>query len=106
MEDRIMEMMQAIAELSAQVSVINNRMGRLEELIEDSIKQEQRLNALEESLDRAHSRISKNNIRLDVLEKAGGKRAQSVVNAVLKYIGTAILGFLVATITAYFAGGH
>lgn len=100
-QDTLIQLLKITERLSAQVDSMDVRLSKIESVVNNDIRQDQRLSVIESSLARGSSKFTSIENRLRVLEEAEGKKAKAVVTEVIKYVGTTIMGFILAAIVFY-----
>lgn len=76
-------------------------MNKIEDVVSNDIKQDQRLKSVELSLQRGNQRFQEIEGRLNMLEDAEGNKAKTIMSKIISYVATALLGFIAAAVTAY-----
>lgn len=100
-QDTLIQLLKITERLSAQVDSMDVRLSKIESVVNNDIRQDQRLSVIESSLARGTSKFAAIEDRLRTLEEAEGKKAKAVVTEVIKYIGTAAAGFILAAAAFY-----
>lgn len=104
-QDSLIQLLKVTERLGTQMDNIDKRLTKIEAVVTNDIKQDQRLASIEISLGRGNAKFQKIEDRLNKLEQAEGNKAKALWSRVLSYCITAFLGFIIALIGAYFTGG-
>lgn len=105
-QDTLVQLLQITERLSTKVDQLDKRMSKIESVVNNDIRQDQRLDQIELSLKRGNEKFRELEDRLDTLEGIEGERAKKVMAKVVGYIGTTMLGFIGAAIMFYIKGGN
>lgn len=93
-QDTLIQLLKTTERLSTQMDSIDTRLTKIESVVNNDIRQDQRLGVIELKLNDIERRIR-------TLEEIDGKKAKTIVTEVIKYVGTAVMGFIIAAITFY-----
>lgn len=101
-EEQLITLIKSVSDVSAKVDSIQDSIKGMPQLLQ---KHDTRLDQIEGSLkrgatkfDKIESAFEKLEHRVDALEKADGEKAKATVRTVVRYIGVAIIGAIIANI--------
>lgn len=100
-EETLVQLLQTNSKLLAQVEAMDCRLSKIESVVSNDIRQDERLAQVESSLRRGNEKFAKIEKRLDALEDADGNKAKSVLKTVGNYLLTAAMGFIAAAVWFY-----
>lgn len=103
--DTLIQLLKNVERLSTQFDTMDTRLLKIENVVNNDIRQDQRLSSIETSLQRGNAKFQKIEDRLNALEDAEGNKAKRLVNQVVSYLITAVLGFAVSAVMFYLANG-
>lgn len=92
------ELLKVTSKLVGQVESIDKRMDKIEDVVTNDVRQDERLTNIEKSLHRGSAKFSSIESRLNNLEDADGNKAKNVLKTVGSYVLTTLLSFCVAAI--------
>lgn len=95
------ELLQLTSKLAGQVESIDKRMDKIENVVTNDVRQDERISSIEASLHRGSEKFAALEHRIDILEDADGNKAKSVLRVVGNYLLTACIGFIIASISFY-----
>lgn len=104
-EGTLIQLLKITERLSEQVEQLDRRMSKIEDVVNNDVRQDQRLNSIEMSLKRGNEKFNRIEERLNILEDADGNKAKTLLNKVASYLLTALLGFIAAAVAAYITHG-
>lgn len=101
-EEQLITLIKGVSDLSAKVDSIQDSIKGMPQLLQ---KHDTRLDQVEASLKRGQQKFDKIDAayeklekRIDILEKAEGEKAKATVRTVIRYIGVAIIGAILANV--------
>lgn len=108
MEAKIMQLCEGVASINTKMDTIQRDIDDMKKIQSTVSSHTAHLEQIDASLQRGNQKFSKIDdkfdaldARLDVLEKAEGERAKSIVQTVCKYLLTASCGFILAALGFY-----
>ena len=99
--DTLVQLLQLTSKLSTQVESMDERMRKIESVVSNDIRQDERITTIEDSLKRGSAKFKEIESRLKNIENADGEKAKTIVRAVLNYALSAGAGFLLAALSCY-----
>ena len=99
--DTLVQLLQLTSKLSTQVESMDERMRKIESVVSNDIRQDERITTIEDSLKRGSAKFKEIEARLKNIENADGEKAKTIVRAVLNYALSAGAGFLLAALSFY-----
>ena len=100
-DETLIQLLQITSKLSTQVETMDKRMSKIESVVSNDIRQDERLSSIEQSLRRGNEKFASIEGRLNALEDVDGNKAKNVLKTVCNYILTAVLGFITASVGFY-----
>lgn len=100
--DTLIQLLKVTERLSTQMKTLDERLSKLESVMSNDIKQDQRLNSVEISLQRGNQKFINIEERLKALESLEGDKAKKMWNQIISYGLTTLLGFIVSAVVFYF----
>lgn len=100
-ETTLRELLKLTAKLSGQVESIDKRMDKIENVVTNDVRQDERLASIEQSLRRGNEKFASIEARLNTLEDAEGNKARNVIKSISNYLLTAALGFIISAVGFY-----
>lgn len=100
-ESTLRELLQLTAKLSGQVESIDKRMDKIENVVTNDVRQDERLSSIEQSLRRGNEKFVSIETRLNALEDAEGNKARNILKTTGNYLLTAALGFIISAVGFY-----
>lgn len=97
-ENTLQELLKVTSKLVGQVDSIDKRMDKIENVVMNDVRQDERLSSIEQSLRRGNEKFSSIESRLNSLEDADGNKAKGVLKVVGSYVLTTLLSFCIAAI--------
>lgn len=97
----LQELLKVTSKLVGQVESIDKRMDKIESVVMNDVRQDERLASIELSLKRGNDKFQTLEGRINALEDADGNKAKNILKSVGNYILTAVLGFIVASVGFY-----
>ena len=94
LDDVLIKLLQLTSQVTEKVDSLDKRMNKIESVVTNDIRQDQRLEDIETSLKEGDERFTAIENRLDVLEK-------SIIKTICNYLLTAGLTFIVTCIGFY-----
>ena len=104
-ETTLRELLKETSKLVGQVESIDKRMDKIEDVVTNDVRQDERLTNIEQSLHRGSVKFSSIESRLNNLEDADGNKAKNVLKTVGSYVITTLLSFITAAIIFYISRG-
>lgn len=101
LDDVLIKLLQLTSQMTEKVDSLDKRMNKIESVVTNDIRQDQRLEDIETSLKEGDERFIAIENRLDVLENVEGNRAKSIIKTICNYLLTAGLTFIVTCIGFY-----
>ncbi len=105
MDSTLQELLKVTSKLVGQVDSIDKRMDKIENVVMNDIRQDERLSSIEQSLRRGNEKFLAIEARLNNLEDADGNKAKGVLKTTGSYILTTLLSFITAAIIFYISRG-
>ena len=99
--DTLVQLLQLTSKLSTQVESMDERMRKIESVVSNDIRQDERITTIEDSLKRGSAKFKEIEVRLKNIENADGEKAKNIVRAVLNYALSAGALFLLAALIFY-----
>ena len=106
-EEQLITLIKSVSDVSAKVDNLQDSIKGMPQLLQ---KHDTRLDQIEGSLKRGAAKFDKMDAafeklenRVDALEKADGEKAKATVRTVVRYIGVAIIGAVIANIPSIIA---
>lgn len=103
-EEQLITLIKSVSDVSAKVDNIQEGIKGMPQLLQ---KHDTRLDQIEGSLKRGQQKFDKIEAayeklekRVDTLEKADGEKAKATVRTVIRYVGIALIGAVLANIPA------
>lgn len=100
-ETTLRELLKVTSKLVGQVESIDKRMDKIENVVTNDVRQDERLTNIEQSLRRGNEKFLSIESRLNNLEDADGNKAKNVLKTVGSYVITTLLSFITAAIIFY-----
>lgn len=101
-EEQLITLIKSVSDVSAKVDGLQDSIKGMPQLLQ---KHDTRLDQIEASLKRGATKFDKMETafeklegRIDTLEKAEGEKAKATVRTVVRYVGVAIIGAIIANI--------
>lgn len=102
--DTLIQLLKNVERLSTQFDTMDSRLSKIESVVNNDIKQDQRIGSIEISLQRGNAKFQKIEDRLNALEDADGNKAKKLVSQVVSYLITLVLGFAASAAVFYIKG--
>jgi predicted nucleic acid-binding Zn-ribbon protein len=97
----LQELLKVTSKLVGQVESIDKRMDKIENVVANDVRQDERIASIESSLHRGSEKFAALEQRIGVLEDADGNKAKQALKTVGNYLLTAIAGFIISAIGFY-----
>lgn len=101
MEGNILELLRLTSRLAEKVDGLDSRMNKLECIIVNDVRQDQRLESVEETAMGCSSRFIRIEERINSLEDMEGNKAKGLLSSVGKQLLTAAISFIIACVGFY-----
>lgn len=100
-DETLIQLLQLTSKLSTQVEAMDARMSKIESVVSNDIRQDERIASIEQSLRRGKDKFANIESRLGRLEEADGNKAKSVLRTICNYLLTAGIGFILSAVGFY-----
>lgn len=97
----LQELLKVTSKLVGQVESIDKRMDKIESVVMNDVRQDERLSSIELSLKRGNDKFQALEDRINALEDADGNKAKGVLKTTGSYILTTLLSFITAAVIFY-----
>lgn len=95
------ELLQLTSKLAGQVESIDKRMDKIENVVTNDVRQDERISAIESSLHRGSEKFASLEQRISALEDVDGDKAKQALKTVGNYLLTALVGFILSAVGFY-----
>lgn len=96
--DTLIELLQITSKLASQIDSMDQRMSKIEGVLLNDVRQDQRLAAIEQSLERGNQKFMKIEDRVAKIENAEGDKAKNFMKRITTYVLTALLGLFLGSL--------
>lgn len=99
--DTLIQLFQLTSKLSAQMEAMDKRMSKIEAVVSNDVRQDERIASIEQSLRRGNEKFASIEDRLSILENTEGNKAKTIIKTVGNYLLTACSGFVLSALVFY-----
>lgn len=100
-DDTLIQLLKLTSQLSEKVDNMDKRMDKIESVVTNDVRQDQRLESIESSLKRGNEKFARIEERLNALEDVEGDKAKRIVHTVGNYLLTAGVTFIITCVGFY-----